>query len=116
MVGVGGQPVGEKPYLLAESLGARVVGVKFEQLIFEDAGAAWFEEDEGQAGIDLRGHPVEDLGEIVAGGVEEAKVVKRTAAADVAGGHLNRETGLGENGFSGGEGLRVVVVVPSVRP
>jgi hypothetical protein len=45
---------------LAQAFGAGIVGEKLEQLVFEDAGAAWLEKDEGQAGFDLRGHAVED--------------------------------------------------------
>ena len=57
---VGGEPVGEQPDLLAERCRARIVGEQLEQFILEDAGATWLKKDEGQAGIDLRRHAVED--------------------------------------------------------
>jgi hypothetical protein len=56
------------------------------------------------------------LAKIGAGGAEQAEVVERAAAADVALGSFNLEAGLGKNRFGGGEGLRVVVVVPGVGP
>ena len=51
---LGGKPVGEEPDLLPEPLCARIVGHQLEQFVFEDAGTAWLEEDEGRAGINVR--------------------------------------------------------------
>ena len=56
------------------------------------------------------------LREISAGGAKEAEVVERAAAADVSLRGFDVESGLGEDRFGSGEGLRVVVVVPGVRP
>ena len=110
------EPVGEEPDLLAELLRVGIFGEDFEELIFEDAGAAWLKKDEGQTGADLRGHAGKDLREIAAGGVEEAEVVERAAAADVAARDLDAEASFGEDLLGGGEGLRMVVVVPGVGP
>ena len=49
-----GEPVGEQPDILAQAFRAGIVGEEFQQLVFEDAGTAWLEEDEGQAGLNLR--------------------------------------------------------------
>src|ERR1700678_3439524 len=96
--GFGGKPVGEEPDLSAHLLcqvGAAAIGEEVESFISEDAGTAWFEEDEGEAGFDLRGYAVEDFGEVGAGVREEAEVVKGAAAADVSLGGLDAEAGLG---------------------
>src|SRR5579863_9701975 len=78
------EEVREQPCLVAKPLRDRVVREKLLQLVAEDAGAAWLKKDERQAGNDLRGHALENLGEIVTGRAEEAEVVERTPAADVA--------------------------------
>ena len=113
---VRGEPVGEEPDLLAELLRVGIFGEDFEELVFEDAGAAGLKKDEGQAGANLRRHAGKDLREITARGVEQAEVVKRTAAADVAAWDFDAEAGFSEDLFRGGEGLRMVVVVPGVGP
>ena len=102
--------------MLAQALRAGIVGEEFEKFVFEDAGATWFKKDEGQAGLDLRRHAIEHAGEVGAGGAEQAEVIKRTATADVPFGNFNLEAGLGEDGFGGCECLRMVVVVPGIRP
>ena len=66
----GGEPVGEEPDLFAEALGACVVWEQLGEFVLEDAGAAWLEKDEGQAGVDLLEPCVEDVGEVAARGVE----------------------------------------------
>jgi len=111
-----GEPVSEQPDLPAQEPGARVVGEELRQFIFEDAGTAWLEEDEGQTSLNLRGHAVEDAREIGAGRAEKTEVVKRTPAADVALQSFDLKSGLSEDGFGGGKRLWVVVVVPCVRP
>ena len=111
-----GEPVGEQPDLMAQEFGARIVRKKLGQFIFEDAGAARLEKDEGQASLNLRSHAVEDAREIGAGLAEKTEIVERTPAADVAAGNFDLKSGLGEDGFGGGKRLRVVVVVPSVGP
>ena len=101
---------------MAEALGARVVGEKFQQLVLEDAGAAWFEEDERIAGIDLAGHAIENLNKVPTGRAEQAEVIERASAADVTFWNMDPEAGLGKNLFGGNHGLRMVVVVPGVGP
>ena len=113
---LGGEPVGKQPDLLAQALGSRIVGKEFEQLVLEDAGAAWLKKDERQPGIDLRSHAVENTREIGAGSGEKAEVVEWTAAADVAAWDFDLKSGLAEDSLGGGERLRMVVVVPGVGP
>jgi hypothetical protein len=76
-------------------LGEKAIGEEIESFVFEDAGTAWFEKDEGEAGFYLRGYAVEDFGEIGAGVRQEAEVVKGATAADVSLGGLDTEAGLG---------------------
>src|SRR6266567_8717198 len=113
---LGRKPVGQQPHGFAQLLGARVVGEELGELVAEDAGATWLEENEGQAGIDLRSHAVEDVGEIGAGGIEKTEVVEWATAADVTFGDMDAEAGLGEEGFGCAERLRMVVVVPGIGP
>ena len=93
---LGCKPIGEEPDLTAELLGAGIVGEELEQFVLEDAGAAWFKEDEGQPGFDLNGHTVQDAGKISTGGCKESEVIEGPAAADVSSRHLNAETCLRE--------------------
>lgn len=100
----GCKPVCEEPDLLLQARGARIVGKEFEQFVLEDAGAAWFEEDERSAGVDVRGHALEDVGQVSAGMGEQAKIVERAATADVTLRNLNLKAGLRQHGFGGREG------------
>ena len=59
---------------------------------------------------------MEDFFEVGAGLLEEAKVVERAAAADVVAGDFGGESSGLEDLSGGGEGLRVVVVVPGIGP
>ena len=94
--GFGRKKVGQQPDLPAHALGARVVREKLKQFVLEDAGATGFEEDDRKAGIYLLGQAVEDAGEIGARRAEQAEVVKRAAAAEVALRGLDLEAGLGK--------------------
>lgn len=113
---VRGEKVGEEPGLAAEALRERIVGKELEQFIFKNAGAARLEEDERQIGFDLRRHAAKNAGEIRARGIEETEVVERAATADVPMRSFDVEAGASEHGFSSGECLRMVVVVPGVGP
>ena len=110
------EPAGKEPDLFTEPLGSRMAGEELEQFVFENAGAAWLEKDEGQTGVDLGSQAVEDLREIRACGGEETEVVERSSTAEVAWRNLDVEAGLSENGFGGNKSLRVVIVVPGVGP
>ena len=111
-----GEPVGEQPGVLAQAFRAGIVGEKFQQLIFENAGATWFKEDEWQAGLDLRCHKAKHAGKIGAGSAEKAEVVEWAAAADVAARGFNLKAGFKKDGLGREERLRMVVVVPRIRP
>ena len=93
-VGIGepvriGKPVSEEKDLLAEALGAGIVGEQFRQLVFEDAGATRLKKDEWNPRLNLRRHAVENAREIGPSGVEKAEVVEWAAAADVSAGNLD---------------------------
>ena len=93
------QPVGKKPDLAAHfpgQFGETPILEKVQSFILEDAGATRLKEDERQSGFDLRSDAFEDLGEIALGVLEQAEVVKRATATDVALGGLYPEAGLGK--------------------
>ena len=92
------------------------LGKSSQQLVLEDAGTAWFEKDERQAGIDLRAMRSSTRARYARAVPEEAEIVERASAADVALRALHPEACGGENRFGCSKGLRVVVVVPGVRP
>src|ERR1700716_521509 len=80
--GVFDKELAEQEGLVAELGGAWVVGQEVSELVAKDAGAAWFEDDDGGAVVELRGEGIEDLAEVVFGGVEHAEVVEGAAAAE----------------------------------
>jgi len=65
--GVPGEKLAEQQGLIAEALSALILREEIDQLIAEDAGAAWFQKDEGEAGVNLRRELVEDAQQIAAG-------------------------------------------------
>jgi hypothetical protein len=113
---LGCEPVGKEPYLFIHSLRARVVREELEKLILEYAGATRLEKDERHSRFDLRRHAVENFGEIRTSLIEQAEIIKWTAAADVALRRFDLEAGFHQHRFGGGEGLRMVIVVPGIRP
>ena len=111
-----GEPVGEQPDVLAQTFCSGIVGEEFQQLVFEDAGATWFKEDERHAGLDLRRHEPKHARKIGAGSAEKAEIVEWATAADVAARGFDLKAGFKKDGFGRGERLRIVVVVPRIRP
>ena len=63
------QKFAKEKCLIAKLCGPGIVGQKVGQLIAEDGGTAWFEDDDGRSGSKLRGEGVEDFEEILFGGV-----------------------------------------------
>lgn len=57
---VAGEELAEQEGLVGEAFCAVVAGEEVEELVAEDAGATGFEEDDGQAGVDLRRELGED--------------------------------------------------------
>ena len=114
------EELAEQEGLIAKALragaGLRIGGEEVDQLVAEDGGAAGLEEDEGEAGVDLRREVVEDLFEVGASLFEEAKIVEGPAATDVVARDFGREARGLEDLNRGGEGLRTVVVIPRIRP
>jgi hypothetical protein len=106
----------EQKGLVTQALGARILREKVDELIAKDARAAGFEEDEEKAGVDLGRAIAQDLFQIGAGLLQKAEIVERAAAADVLARDFGREAGAFEDARRSVEGLRVVVVVPRVRP
>src|ERR1035441_7042432 len=76
--------------LFAEPDCALIFGEEVDEFVTEDAGAAWFEHDDGNAGCDLRLKLVEDAEQVATRFIEESEVVERAAAADVSLGNLTR--------------------------
>ena len=102
--------------MIAETLGPSVAGEKVHQLVAEDAGTAGLEEDEGEAGVDLRAEVAEDFFEIAFCGREQAEVVKWAPAANMLARDFKVEARDCEDLCGGPQGLWMVVVVPRIRP
>ena len=114
--GVLDEELAEEEGLVAEFGGAGIVGEEVGEFVAEDGGAAWFEDDDGCAGGELRSECVESFEEILFCGVEHAEVVKRTATAEVTIGQCDAEAGGGEDLMGGAHGGGVEVVVEGVGP
>jgi hypothetical protein len=114
--GVLDEEFAEEEGLVAELGGAGIVGEEVGELVAEDGGAAWFEDDDGGASGELGGEGVEDLKEIFFCGVEHAEVVEGTAAAEMLRGERDAEAGGGEDLMGGAQGRGVEVVVEGVGP
>jgi hypothetical protein len=110
------EELAEEEGLVAELGGAGVVGEEVGELVAEDRGAAWFEDDDGRAVGELGGESVEDFEEIFFCGVEHAEVVEGAAAAEVMVGECDAEAGGGEDLVGGAQGGGVEVVVEGVGP
>jgi len=93
-----------------------VVWEQFVEFVLEDAGAAWLQKNEWQTGVDLRIHTIQYAPQIAARRVQKTEIVQRPPTADVTLRACDCETRSGQDGFSRGEGLRVVVVIPRIRP
>ena len=111
-----GKEVSEEPGLIFQELRSLVSWEKLMQFVLEDTGTAWFKKDEGQAGIDLQRHALKDFGQVAARCAEEAEIVQWTAAANMALRSLDSESGTHKNRLGRDKGLRMVVVVPRIRP
>ena len=72
----------EQERLLAQGLGALVVGEQVEEFVAEDGDATGLESDDGDSGFDLGGECVENVEEQGFGAVEHAEVVERASAAE----------------------------------
>jgi hypothetical protein len=101
----------EQESLLAQGLGAVVVGEEVEEFVAEDGDAAGLESDDGDAGFDFGFELIEDFEQEALGAVEHAEVVERAAAAEV--GLRNRDSVSGGfedfDGGAGGGGVEIVV-------
>ena len=110
------KPVSQQPDLLAYALCAIVVREELEKLILEHAGTTRLEKDEWNPLFDSRSRPIEHIPEICARLIEKAKVVQWPTATDMAFRGLNAEACILEHRFGSKQSLRMVVVVPCIRP
>ena len=110
------EELAEEEGLVAKLCGARVVGKEVGEFVAEDGGAAGFEDDDGSAGVELRGEGVEGFEEVVLCGVEHAEVVERAAAAEVLRGEGDAEAGGGEDLVGGAHRGWMEVIVEGVGP
>jgi hypothetical protein len=110
------QKLTEQERLAPKPVGARISGEEVSQFIAEDRGAAWFENDDWQPGVDLRTQTLEDALEILLGFVEHAEVIQRAPAAEVVAGDSYLESSVGEYLQGGAADLRPVVVIEGVCP
>src|SRR5437773_7692999 len=82
----------------------------------KDAGATWFEHDHRNACHDLGGEGVEDLTQVALRSIKKAKVVKRTAAADVMLRNGNGRSRCLKHTMRSMEHIWVEVVIPGIGP
>ena len=106
----------EQEDLFRERLGAFVFGEKVGEFVAKDAGAAWFQDDDGGGGFDFGEELVHDLEEQALGAIEHSYVVERAAAAEVGAGDGYVESGGFEDLHGGFGGGREKVVVEGVGP
>ena len=106
----------KKERLSAELESAWIVRQQIGEFIAEDAGAAWFEDDDRGSVLQLRSQYVEDLEEVLLRGVEHAEVVEWTAATEMLLGEMDAETCVGEDLVCGTHGGGMEVVVEGVGP
>jgi hypothetical protein len=110
------EELAEEEGLVAKFGGSWIVGKEVGELVAEDGGAGWLEDDNGSAGVKLWSESGEGFEEIVFGGREHAEVVEGAAAAEVLGGEGDAEAGGGEDLVGGAHGGGVEVVVEGVGP
>jgi hypothetical protein len=87
------EELAQEECLLAESLGAFVVGEQINEFVAEDGDAAWFEADNGDSGRDLGLELVEDFEKQTFGAVEHAEIVEGASAAEIRTGDQDTESG-----------------------
>ena len=110
------EKIAEQNGLLAKRCSPWVMREEVAKFVAKDGSAGRLKEDDRDAGVDLWGELGKDSIEVAAGGIEKAEVVEWPSATDVLCRDAGGESGRDEDGVGSGEGLRVVVVVPSVRP
>jgi hypothetical protein len=111
VVRVSVEELAEQESLLAQGLGALVVGEEVEEFIAEDGNATGLESDDRDFGFDFGREFVEDVEQKGFGAVEHAEVVERASAAEGGAGEEDAVSGGFEDfdGGAGGGGLEVVV-------
>ena len=110
------EPVRQQPHLLAHSSGTIIIREKLKQLVLEDACAAWLKEDEWSPLLDLRRHPIQHIRQIRSRMIEKSKIVERPSATEMPFRSLNPEARRMQHSLRCHQRLRMVIVVPRVRP
>ncbi len=110
------QKLTQQERLAVKSIGARISGEEVSQFIAEDRGAAGFQNDDRQSGVDLRSQALKNVREILPGFIEHAEVIQRASAAEVFLGDSYFESSVSEHFQGGPADLGPVVVVEGVRP
>jgi len=116
VAGVVLEKLAEQEGLLAQGLGALVVGEEVEEFVAEDGDAAGLEADDGDSGFNFGFELVEDFEQKALGAIEHAEVVEGTAAAEIGLRYRDAEAGGLEDFDGGAGGGGSEVVVESVRP
>ena len=99
--GVALEEFAEEECLAAEAICARVIGKQVAQFVAKNGGATGLEDDDGDAGINLRAEGGQDALQVLLGFVEHAEIVKGAAAAKMLAGDADVETCALQNVESG---------------
>src|SRR5262249_49653891 len=110
------QPVRQQPNLRAEFSRPLVLREEFQELILEYARATRLKKHERHTRVDSRSHAVEHTREVSTSMIEKPKIVERPPTADVLRRGVHNNADVAEHLLSGQKCLRVVVVVPRIRP
>ena len=102
--------------LPGEPLRVLVVRQQLRQLVAEDRDAARLEPDDRDPGADLAAHAFQHTLEVAAGQAEEAVVVERAAAAEVARRQRDAQAGAPRAPGRRGSDVRLEVVRERVGP
>src|SRR5216684_3483107 len=110
------QELAEQESLLPQAKGAWIFRKQVAQFVAKDRSTAWFQNNDGQACVYLLRERLQDALQILFGLVQQAKVVKRTAAAKMCLWHHDVESRVRKYLQGSVAGFRLVVVVEGVRP
>src|SRR2546422_492383 len=110
------QEFAEHEGLFPQAFGSVIGRKQAAQFVSKYGGAAWFQHDDRDTGIDGPGQRPEDLLQIRSCAVDHAEIVERPPAAKVSGRYTHFEAGLSQHFVRGFAGLWMKVVVESIRP
>src|SRR5438093_13370424 len=110
------QEFAEYEGLFPQAFGPIIRRKQVAEFVSKYGGAAWFQHDDRDAGIDGPRQFPEDLLQIRSCAVDHAEIVERPPAAKVSGRHTHFEARVSQHFVCGFAGLRMKVVVESIRP